>query len=187
MICRVLNAFFESAIARLRRLLQTIALNVVEPTVITTANAIVLDAAIFERRTAMRTMESHQAESSHAIAKQRKLFPQQLHFDRSAFGFHRSLNATGHQYRRSIVPAGVPGPTRVKSSFSSFDSMGGFPSFYSQRPIGSSRHSDVGADLCVRPPNGRPHRVAPTPCIVHCFSIFVSSSLNSKPLSSPCR
>src|SRR5258707_15310773 len=89
MICRMLNTFFESAIARLRRLLPTIALNAVEPTVITTANAIVLDAAIFERRTAMRTMESHQTESSHAIAKQRKLFCQQLPFDRRPFGFHR--------------------------------------------------------------------------------------------------
>src|SRR6267142_2484478 len=89
MVCRVLNAFFESAIAGLGRLFQTIALNIVEPTMITTANPIVLDAAIFERRTAMRTMERDESELSRSIAKQRKLFRQQLHFDRRAFGFHR--------------------------------------------------------------------------------------------------
>ena len=61
MICRVLDTFFESAIAGLRRLLQTIASKVVEPTVITAANAIVLDAAEFERRAAMGTMEIHKS------------------------------------------------------------------------------------------------------------------------------
>src|SRR5258708_40292815 len=89
MVCRVLNAFFESAIARLSRLFQTIALNVVEPTVITTANPIVLDAAIFERSSSMGTMERDESELSRAIAKQRKLFRQQLHLDRRPFGFHR--------------------------------------------------------------------------------------------------
>src|SRR6266404_4041610 len=89
MVCRVLNAFFESAIARLSRLLQTIALNVVEPTMITTTNPIVLDSPVFERCAAMRTMERDESELSRAVAKQRKLFRQQLHFDRSTFGFHR--------------------------------------------------------------------------------------------------
>src|SRR5947209_16685616 len=89
MLCRVPNAFFEGAIARLGRLLQTIALNVVEPTVITTANPIVLDSPVFERCAAMRTMERDESELPRAVAKQRKLLRQQLHFDRSTFGFHR--------------------------------------------------------------------------------------------------
>ena len=40
-----------------------------------------------------------------------------------AFAFNSSLNPTGHQFRPSISPAGVPRPTRVSSSFSSFDNM----------------------------------------------------------------
>src|SRR6266850_189390 len=39
------------------------------------------------------------------------------------FGVTDSVKPTGHQYRLSIAPAGVPGPTRVSSSFSSFDNI----------------------------------------------------------------
>src|SRR5689334_13640026 len=39
------------------------------------------------------------------------------------FGFTSWLNATGHQNLRNISPAGVPDPTRVNSSFSSFDNI----------------------------------------------------------------
>src|SRR5215470_10052781 len=39
------------------------------------------------------------------------------------FGVTDSVKPTGHQYRLSISPAGVPGLTRVSNSFSSLDNI----------------------------------------------------------------
>src|SRR5262249_39106972 len=70
----MLNTLFERAIGGLRRLLQTVAPNVVKPAVITAAQAVFLDPAIFERRAAMGTMKRHESKPFPAVAKQHELF-----------------------------------------------------------------------------------------------------------------
>jgi serine/threonine protein kinase len=64
----------------------------------------------------------------------------ELFCSRHPFDFTSSLKPTGHQYRRSISPVGVPGPTFVSSSFSSLDSIGAIPPLVCSRfQVQSSR------------------------------------------------
>src|SRR5438445_13758990 len=59
----------------------------------------------------------------------------------------------GNQYRRSNVPMGVPGPTRVNRSFSSRLSIGVLPSAPADR-LGA--HSLLHGRACARPASRGP-------------------------------
>src|SRR5215510_519327 len=55
--------------------------------------------------------------------KRTKSSPSNLTLVGSPLDVTSSVKPTGHQYRLSICPAGVPGPTRVSNSFSSLDNI----------------------------------------------------------------
>jgi hypothetical protein len=57
----MLDAILESSVFRFRRLIQTLPVYVVEPAMITTADASVLDSAKLQGSSAVRTVETQDA------------------------------------------------------------------------------------------------------------------------------
>ena len=101
----MLDALFERARGRLRGLLQTIAVHVVKPAVITATYAVFFDPAVFQRRAAMRTMQRNQPEMSLSVTKQHELFRQQCDLYRRRLAFHR----IAERHRPPVTPEHLPG------------------------------------------------------------------------------
>src|SRR5690349_21916901 len=74
----MLYSIFERTVGGLRRLLQAIAADVVEPTVIAAPDTVFLDPPVFKGSAAMRTMEPHESEPFRPVAEQYELFTQQF-------------------------------------------------------------------------------------------------------------
>src|SRR6185503_4338312 len=68
----------ELAVLGLRRHLQTLTVNVEQPTMIRTTQSAVFDIAIFQRRAAVRTMLAEQTELAIGIAKQHEFLTHHL-------------------------------------------------------------------------------------------------------------
>ena len=66
----MLDCVAVGAAARLARLFQTAAVNIVEPAVIEATQPTVFDAAVAQIRAAMRAMQSEQADPPLIVAKQ---------------------------------------------------------------------------------------------------------------------
>ncbi len=68
------------AVLRFRRHLQTLAVNVEQPAVVSTAQSAVFDVTVFQRRAAMRTVLAEESNFAELIAKQNQIFTE--NFDR---------------------------------------------------------------------------------------------------------
>ncbi len=86
-IRKVLYLFVILAVSRLPGLFQAIARYVEEPRVIGTANAALLDVAIFKRGAAVRTMEADKPNLSVQVAEQNQLFAQNFKAERNVAEF----------------------------------------------------------------------------------------------------
>src|SRR6185437_6781662 len=88
----VLDRTAEILARRFGRLLQALAVHVVEPAVIDAAQPAILDPAVAQIGAAMRTMQVEQADAVFFVFEQHEFLMQRLHFERRVFrdvGEHR--------------------------------------------------------------------------------------------------
>src|SRR5262249_54895509 len=104
-VCRMLNPILECASFGFRRLLQTLATEIIKPPVVTASNTGIFDAAKFQRCAAMRTMKSQDTEPPHAITEQHEIFAEQPDFN----GCPPNSNVLGKTNRPPVAPQHLTG------------------------------------------------------------------------------
>ena len=78
-IRQMLHLFWKFASLRLSGHFETLAVNIEQPTMVCTPKSPVFNIAIFQRRSAVRTMLAEQSKLSRLIAKQHQLFAENFH------------------------------------------------------------------------------------------------------------
>ena len=110
----------ELVLRRLVELIDAVAFDVEFPAVIDAAQPAFLVAPEEQRDAAMRAEFVDQADAAVAVAERDEILAEQSDAHRRAVRLGSSQDRqAGIQYRRIALPIGVPGPTRVTSSFSS--------------------------------------------------------------------
>src|SRR5262249_7633287 len=104
------DTIFERVIRGLGGLLQTTALHVVKPAVITTNDSPIFYPAKFQRSAAMRAMQFDNAESPSPITKEDEVCAQQSHFGWTLLLFDQLAETDGPPVASKHFSAGCSGP-----------------------------------------------------------------------------
>ena len=123
-IGQVMDFLAKPLPGRLAGLLEAVAVDVIKPAMIKTAESAVFDAAVAQIGPAMRTMQPEQTRAGLRSSRKRTRSSLKIRTGRGApFSGNSSDKATGCQYCRSKAPPGVPGAVRVNRSFSAWVSI----------------------------------------------------------------